>query len=81
LEAKHGATDVLAQHLQAQVENAVAASGGEQAMAFTDMFDQPFFTKKPAHAGPIGRLGNRILGATCWGMTFVRLPNGGPSLA
>ena len=79
--AQQGGTNIVAQHLHAQVERAVAASDGSKVTAFTDMFDQPFFTKKPAHAGPIGRLGNRILGASYWGLTFVRLPNGGPSLA
>lgn len=74
-----GATELVAQRLRAQVERAVDASGAP-AIAFTDVFDQEFHTKRPAHAGPIGRLGNRILAASYWGLTFVQ-PVGFPSLA
>ncbi|MEZ4408265.1 MAG: hypothetical protein R3A52_17565 [Polyangiales bacterium] len=48
-------------------------------IAYTDMFDQPYYTKKYAHAAPIGRLGNRLLAGTYFGLTTVALP-GGPTL-
>ena len=44
------------------VEQAVAASG-TKAVAYTDMFDQVYWTKKPACAAPIGGRGNRLLAA------------------
>jgi hypothetical protein len=77
--ARRGATDVIARAVEAQVHKAVAASG-VKALAYTDMFDQVYWTKKPAYAAPIGNLGNRLLGATYFGLTFVR-PTKGPALA
>jgi len=77
--ARHGATDVLARVVEAHVHKAVAASGSK-AIAYTDMFDQVYWTKKPAYAAPIGNRGNRLLAATYFGLTFVR-PNNGPALA
>lgn len=61
-----------------QVTGAVAKVDDE-VVAYTDMFDQPYFTKKLAHAAPIGRLGNRLLAGTYFGLTTVALP-GGPTL-
>jgi hypothetical protein len=69
--ARRGATDLVARQLESSVEQATAASGAK-AVAYTDMFDQVYWTKKPAHAGPIGNRGNRILAATYFGTTFVR---------
>lgn len=63
--------------LQAQVEEAV---GKQRVTAFTDMYDQVFWTKKPAHAAPIGALGNRVLACTYFGLSFVRTDDG-PCLA
>ncbi len=80
LMARWSGAAVVARHLEAQVETAVKA-WGMPVTAFTDMFDQPNYTKKLAHSGPIGRLGNRILAASYWGMTFVRLPGSDVSLA
>src|SRR6185436_2612143 len=77
--ARRGGTDVIARVVEAQVHKAVAASGAK-AVAYTDMFDQVYWTKKPAYAAPIGNLGNRLLGATYFGLTFVR-PHNGPALA
>jgi hypothetical protein len=77
--AQQGATDVLARAVEASVEQAVAHSGAK-AVAYTDMFDQVYWTKEPAHAAPIGNRGNRLLAATYFGMTFVR-PKKGPALA
>jgi hypothetical protein len=68
----------VAHAVRAQVEGAVARVDGE-VIAHTDMFDQPYFTKKLAHAAPIGRLGNRLLGCAYFGLTTVALP-GGPTL-
>ena len=77
--ARRGGTDVVAAAVEAQVHEAVAASGS-RAVAYTDMFDQVLWTKKPAYAAPIGNRGNRLLAATYFGLTFVR-PNKGPALA
>ena len=77
--AQAGGAQIVARHLEAQVENAVVAAG-PKVVAYTDIHDQPFYTKKPAHAGPIGRLGNRILAAVYLGLTFIQLGPGGPSL-
>lgn len=77
--AQCGGTDIVARALEASVERAVAASG-EKATAYTDMYDQVYWTKQPAYAAPIGNLGNRLLAATYFGMTFVR-PHEGPVLA
>jgi hypothetical protein len=77
--ARSGGTDVVARAVEAQVEQAVAASG-DKAVAYTDIFDQVYWTKKPAHAGPIANRGNRLLAATYFGLTFAR-PIRGPVLA
>lgn len=77
--ARRGGTDVVAGAVEAQVHKAVAVSGAK-AMAYTDMFDQVYWTKKPAYAAPIGNRGNRLLAATYFGLTFVR-PHKGPALA
>jgi len=76
--ARQGGVDVVARAVEVNVEEAVKRSGAK-AVAYTDMFDQVNWTKKPAHAAPIGNRGNRILGATYFGMTFVR-PKNGPAL-
>ncbi len=55
------------------------AAVDEEVIAHTDMFDQPYYTKAFAHAAPIGRLGNRLLGCAYFGLTTVVLP-GGPTL-
>nr|MBK7070516.1 hypothetical protein [Deltaproteobacteria bacterium] len=73
-----GAWAHVAHAVRAQVEGAVARVDGE-VIAHTDMLDQPYFTKKLAHAAPIGRLGNRLLGCAYFGLTTVALP-GGPTL-
>ena len=49
------------------------AAKGYVVTAFTDMFDQVWWTKLPAHAGPIGRLANRCLGAVYFGVTTVHI--------
>jgi hypothetical protein len=77
--AQSGGTDIVARVVEAQVERAVAASG-EKAVAYTDIFDQVYWTKKPAHAGPIANRGNRLLAATYFGLSFVK-PAHGPLLA
>jgi hypothetical protein len=77
--ARSGGTDIVARVVEAQVERAVAASG-EKAVAYTDIFDQVYWTKRPAHAGPVANRGNRLLAATYFGLTFVR-PTHGPTLA
>ncbi len=77
LEAEGGVAHVAAV-LRRQVDRAVRATGDE-VVAYTDVFDQPWYTKAPAHAGPVGRLGNRLLGATYFGLTTVAL-EGGPTL-
>lgn len=73
-----GGVDFMNRRIQTQVEEAVEESG-HPACAHTDMYDQPFYTKKPAYAGPIGGLGNRLLAGTWFGLTFVRV-HGGPVL-
>jgi hypothetical protein len=78
--AKTGGTEVVARHVERQVERAVEERG-EKVSAFTDMHDQPFYTKRQAHAGPVGRLGNKILGATYFGLTTLWLGEAGPALA
>lgn len=52
-----------------QVQCAVGKASVE---AFTDIFDQVYWTKKPAWAAPVGNLGNRLLACTYFGLTFVR---------
>jgi len=49
------------------------AARGHVVTAFTDMFDQVWWTRLPAHAGPIGRLANRCLGAVYFGVTTVHV--------
>ena len=73
-----GCSARVAQAMWEQVDRAAHASGDE-VIAHTDMFDQPYYTKKLAHAAPIGRLGNRLLAAAYFGITTVALTNG-PSL-
>lgn len=72
-----GAVSAAEQVLQAQVACAV---GERRVTAFTDMYDQVYWTKKPAHAAPIGALGNRLLACTYFGLSFVRADDG-PCLA
>jgi hypothetical protein len=69
--AQSGGTDIVARVVEAQVERAAAASG-DKAVAYTDIFDQVYWTKKPAHAGPVANRGNRLLAATYFGLSFVR---------
>ena len=76
--AQHGMTDIAARTVEAQVHRAVESSGAK-AFAYTDMMDQVYWTKKPAHSAPIGNRGNRLLAATYFGMTFVQ-PRNGPAL-
>ena len=79
--ARSGAVAIAERALERQVECAVQASPPDAAtFMYTDMFDQVFWSKKPSHAGPIGNRGNRILGATYFGMTFARTGDG-PVLA
>jgi hypothetical protein len=70
--AARGGTELVARALEASVEQAVATSG-EKAIAYTDMFDQVYWTKKPAYAAPISSRGKRLLAATYFGLTFVRV--------
>jgi hypothetical protein len=77
--AQQGGTDLLARAVEVTVERAVAESGAK-AVAYTDMYDQVYWTKEPSHAAPIGNRGNRLLAATYFGLTFVR-PEKGPALA
>jgi hypothetical protein len=77
--AQQGATEQLARTVETTVEQAVERSGAK-AVAYTDMYDQVYWTKEPAHAAPIGNRGNRLLAATYFGMTFVQ-PKNGPVLA
>jgi len=74
----HGGRRLIEQAIEKQVEGAVWASKSKVTV-FTDMFDQVYWTKKPAHSGHVGSRG-RVLGATFFGMTFVRV-EGGPLLA
>lgn len=68
---QHGGTDLVARAVEVSVEQAVAASA-TKAVAYTDIFDQVYWTKKPAYAAPIGNRGNRLLAATYFGVTFVQ---------
>lgn len=63
--------------LQQQVHRATGQGSVE---AFTDLYDQVYWTKKNAWAAPVGSLGNRLLACVYFGLTFVR-PHGGPCLA
>ena len=74
--SRAGAVSAAEAVLQQQVHDAV---GQEHVTAYTDEYDQVYWTKKPAHAGPVGGLGNRVLGCTYFGLTFVRT-RGGPNL-
>ena len=71
--SRAGAVSAAEQVLQQQVHQAV---GEEHVTAYTDEYDQVYWTKKPAHAGPVGGLGNRVLGCTYFGLTFVRTRSG-----
>lgn len=73
--ARRGGTDLVARAVETSVEQAVADSG-TRAVAFTDIFDQVYWTKKPAYAAPIASRGKRMLAATFFGMTFVQLSTG-----
>ena len=73
--AQRGGTDLVARAVEASVEQAVAASA-TKVVAYTDIFDQVYWTKKPAYAAPIGSRGNRLLAATYFGMTFVQTGTG-----
>jgi hypothetical protein len=77
--AQRGGSDIVARAIESQVHQAVASAGGKT-FAYTDMFDQVYWTKKPAYAAPIGNRGNRLLAATYFGLTFVRADQG-PVLA
>lgn len=70
--AARGGTELVARALEASVEHAVKASGAK-AIGYTDMFDQVYWTKKPAYAGPISSRGKRLLAATYFGLTFLRV--------
>jgi hypothetical protein len=76
----NGAVAAAERALLAQVTRHVREGGGEDVIAYTDMFDQVYWSKKPTWAGPIGARGNRLLACTYFGMTFVRQPRG-PLLA
>jgi hypothetical protein len=75
--AQRGGSEIVARAVEAQVHKAV---GDAKTFAYTDMFDQVYWTKKPAYAAPIGNRGNRLLAATYFGLTFVRCDSG-PALA
>ena len=73
-----GGKDWVARIVEKQVES--AAKHADTATAFTDLYDQVYWTKKPAHAGPIGSLNNRVLACSYFGVTFVRIREKGPVL-
>jgi hypothetical protein len=77
--AQHGGTDLVSREVEVSVEHAVAELG-TKAIAYTDIFDQIYWTKKPAYAAPIASRGNRLRAATYFGLTFVR-PDTGAALA
>jgi hypothetical protein len=70
-----GASTHVARAVWKQVEGAVAKVDAA-VIAHSDMFDQAYYTKKLAHAAPIGRLGNRLLACAYFGLTTVTLPEG-----
>jgi hypothetical protein len=70
--AARGGTELVARAVEASVEQAETASG-TKAIAYTDMFDQVYWTKKPAYAAPISTRGKRLLAATYFGLTVVRV--------
>ncbi len=75
--AREGGAAVVARAVEAQVHHAAEQADSAQRVAvYTDMYDQVCWTKKPAHAGPVGNRGNRLLAATYFGMTFVRIGQG-----
>ncbi len=69
--AARGGTELVARFVETSAEQAVTASGAK-AIAYTDVFDQVYWTKKPAYAAPISNRGKRLLAATYFGLTFVR---------
>jgi len=73
-----GCSARVAKAMWSQVDGVVRAVD-EEVLAYTDMFDQPYYTKEYAHAAPIGRLGNRLLSAAYFGITTVAIP-AGPTL-
>lgn len=73
-----GASALVADAVWKQVTDATARAD-EEVIAYTDMFDQPYYTKKFAHAAPIGRLGNRLLACAYFGLTTIKIP-AGPTL-
>jgi hypothetical protein len=73
-----GASALVADAVWKQVTDAVARAD-QEVIAHTDMFDQPYYTKKFAHAAPIGRLGNRLLACAYFGLTTIKIP-AGPTL-
>jgi hypothetical protein len=77
--AQRGGSEIVAREVEAQVHKAVG-DGDAKTFAYTDMFDQVYWTKKPAYAAPIGNRGNRLLAATYFGLTFLR-SDAGPALA
>jgi len=70
-----GAWALVADAVWKQVTVATAMAD-EEVIAYTDMFDQPYYTKKFAHAAPIGRLGNRLLACAYFGLTTIKIPSG-----
>jgi hypothetical protein len=62
------------------LEQVTTAVGSADVVAFTDLYDQVYWTKKPSWSGPIGARGNRCLACSYFGMTFVRAEQG-PLLA
>ena len=70
-----GAWSHVAHAVWKQVQGAVTKVD-QEVIAYTDMFDQPYYTKKLAHAAPIGRLGNRLLACAYFGLTTIALPEG-----
>jgi hypothetical protein len=70
-----GCSARVAHAMWSQVDGAVRAAD-EPVIGYTDVFDQPYYTKKFAHAAPIGRLGNRLLAAAYFGITTVAIPSG-----
>lgn len=70
-----GATAVVERAVERQVERAVGTDG-RTILAQTDLFDQPFYTKQPAHAGPIGALNHKLLAGVYFGVTTLYRPAG-----
>jgi hypothetical protein len=71
---ERGGSDVAARQLATQVH--LALRGANQLHAYTDMFDQVYWSKTPMHAGPIGARNKKLLAGTWFGMTFVRSGDG-----